>query len=201
MSTYVMSDIHGCYGAFMLMLRKIQFNKNDILICAGDYIDRGNKNFEMLNWIMHAPDNVIMIRGNHDEEYAANIDIMRSVCEKIKLDKGDMEEAGKLYQIVCEFAKENNCISFDYYGTVGQLINENRVTFSKLCQWTDKIKAMPYFYKLEEFFISPDSHQNHYPFLPHSAKIGMNSSDEVHSEAYTRASITEQKKTGTLKGE
>lgn len=63
-----MSDIHGCYDEFIQMLRKIQFNSKDLLICAGDYIDRGPKNFEMLNWIIHAPSNVVLVRGNHDEE-------------------------------------------------------------------------------------------------------------------------------------
>ena len=40
MSTYVMSDIHGCYSELMKMLEKIKFDpKKDELIIAGDIID------------------------------------------------------------------------------------------------------------------------------------------------------------------
>ena len=39
MSTYVMSDIHGCYNEFMDMINEINFSKEDKLIIAGDYID------------------------------------------------------------------------------------------------------------------------------------------------------------------
>ncbi|CCY76703.1 calcineurin-like phosphoesterase [Eshraghiella crossota CAG:259] len=33
----------------------------------------------MMEWIMNAPSNVIFVRGNHDEEFAAAIDIMKSI--------------------------------------------------------------------------------------------------------------------------
>ena len=49
MSTYVISDIHGCFSAFQRMLEKINFSDNDKLIIAGDIIDRGPENYEMLN--------------------------------------------------------------------------------------------------------------------------------------------------------
>ena len=69
MNTYVMSDIHGCYDEFQQMLEKIHFSDRDLLICAGDYIDRGTKNYEMMSWISNAPENVVFVRGNHDEEF------------------------------------------------------------------------------------------------------------------------------------
>ena len=51
MSTYVMTDIHGHFDAMKRMLDKIGFSKEDRLICAGDYIDRGPNSYEMLRWI------------------------------------------------------------------------------------------------------------------------------------------------------
>lgn len=33
----------------------------------------------MMERIMNAPSNVIFVRGNHDEEFAATIDIMKSI--------------------------------------------------------------------------------------------------------------------------
>ncbi len=148
MSTYVMSDIHGCYDEFISMLKKIQFSQNDILVCAGDYIDRGTKNFEMMKWIMNAPDNIVFVRGNHDEEYAANIDIMRNICNKAELNSGDVADSKTLYQAVTLLCKENGNSFFDYYGTIGKLINDENVAFSELCRWSDKISEMPYFHKM-----------------------------------------------------
>ncbi len=149
MSTYVMSDIHGCYDEFQQMLRKIQFCENDLLICAGDYIDRGTKNYEMMQWMLHAPDNVIFVRGNHDEEYLANISIMRSACEKAGLDVHDIKDSKLLYETVKKLAEQKENSVFDYYGTIEKLIHESLVPFSVLCRWAEKVEKMPYYYTLE----------------------------------------------------
>ena len=41
MSTYVMSDIHGCKAEFDEMLNKISFTDYDELYIIGDVCDRG----------------------------------------------------------------------------------------------------------------------------------------------------------------
>ncbi len=51
MSTYVISDIHGCFDEFQTMLGRIGLTAEDRLILAGDYIDRGKQNLEMLRWL------------------------------------------------------------------------------------------------------------------------------------------------------
>ena len=61
MSTYVMTDIHGHFDAMKRMLDKIGFSKEDRLICAGDYIDRGPNSYEMLRWIESPGENIIQI--------------------------------------------------------------------------------------------------------------------------------------------
>ena len=45
---YVMSDIHGCYDKYKLMLDKIQFSENDILYILGDVVDRGAYGIKIL---------------------------------------------------------------------------------------------------------------------------------------------------------
>ena len=70
MGTYVMSDLHGCFTAFQEMLEKIGFNKNDRLIIAGDMIDRGPENLEMLKWMEKKPENVEILMGNHEYDFA-----------------------------------------------------------------------------------------------------------------------------------
>ena len=53
MGSYVISDIHGCYDELIRMLEKINLEDSDTLICAGDYVDKGPKNAEVLEWIMN----------------------------------------------------------------------------------------------------------------------------------------------------
>lgn len=149
MNTYVMSDIHGCYDEFQQMLEKIHFSDRDLLICAGDYIDRGTKNYEMMSWISNAPENVVFVRGNHDEEFLTNIRIMKYVCDEAELDENSIEDSITLYKAVQEFAEQNNNKFFDYYGTIGKLINEELVPFALLCDWAKIVERMPYFYKTD----------------------------------------------------
>ena len=64
MSAYIMTDIHGHYDDMREMFEKIGFSADDRLICAGDYIDRGPKSYEMLRWTEAPGENVILVRGN-----------------------------------------------------------------------------------------------------------------------------------------
>ena len=41
MSTYVMSDLHGNYEAYINMLKKIDLKDSDMLYILGDVLDRG----------------------------------------------------------------------------------------------------------------------------------------------------------------
>lgn len=148
MSTYVMSDIHGCYDEFMDMLKKIDFTVDDKLIIAGDYIDRGTQSYEMLRWIENKPDNVILLRGNHDEEFAYCVDLMGILFEQKDLPFDSIEATEKIYNLLSELAEEKLSISvFDYYGTIGKLIGEHQVTMEQLDTWNDVIREMPYVHK------------------------------------------------------
>lgn len=65
MSTYVMSDLHGCYEAYRAMLEEIKFSDEDFLYILGDIIDRGRKPVKILLDIMSRP-NVAVLAGNHE---------------------------------------------------------------------------------------------------------------------------------------
>ena len=64
MSTYVISDIHGNYNAYMDMLKKIQFDDDDILYILGDILDRGPNPIQVILDVMKRP-NVEVLAGNH----------------------------------------------------------------------------------------------------------------------------------------
>lgn len=73
MSTYVMSDIHGCYDEFIKMLDKIKFNDKDKLYILGDIIDRGPEPIKLVKYIMSHP-NCILIKGNHEQMFLEHYD-------------------------------------------------------------------------------------------------------------------------------
>ncbi len=65
MSTYVISDLHGCLDEFRTMLDLINFTDYDELYINGDVCDRGKRPIELLRLIM-AHKNMHLIFGNHD---------------------------------------------------------------------------------------------------------------------------------------
>lgn len=152
MSNYVISDIHGCYEEFLKMLEKINFSDTDSLILAGDYIDRGRNSYEMLKWIEHCPENVRLIKGNHEEEFASCIDLMVRLDEKEGLgtDYCSHEETAVLYSSVKYFLKNEGLAGsyFDLYGTINSLVNDSGVTLQDLCRWVEIICRMPYYREL-----------------------------------------------------
>jgi serine/threonine protein phosphatase 1 len=64
------SDIHGCYDTFRsLLLTHVKLTRSDKLILLGDYIDRGGKSREVIDFIIDLINtgyDVIPLAGNHE---------------------------------------------------------------------------------------------------------------------------------------
>lgn len=142
MSTYVMSDIHGCYDEMQMMLEQIQFSTDDKLILAGDYIDRGYQSYEMLNWIMTCPDNVILLRGNHDQEFVYHVELMQKMCAKQEMDAASVEDTARMYMLISRRGIETS--QFDRYGTIRELIEKKQVVLTQFTAWEEAICKMPF---------------------------------------------------------
>ena len=65
---YVISDIHGYYGLFTALMKKIGFSDKDELYICGDIIDKGMESVRLLRHVASMP-NVHAIRGNHEEAF------------------------------------------------------------------------------------------------------------------------------------
>lgn len=71
---YAIGDIHGCYDLLLNMHRTIQkdmvsFNGRKVLIFLGDYVDRGDKSKDVVEWLSHYQEKdveVIFLKGNHE---------------------------------------------------------------------------------------------------------------------------------------
>ena len=65
MATYVISDIHGQYGAYRRLLKEINFKDSDTMYVLGDVIDRGNEGIEVIRDLMGRK-NIELFLGNHE---------------------------------------------------------------------------------------------------------------------------------------
>ncbi len=66
---FVVSDIHGHYTLLKEALANAGFdnkNENHLLICCGDYFDRGNENVEVLKFFERL-NHKVLLRGNHED--------------------------------------------------------------------------------------------------------------------------------------
>lgn len=66
---FCISDIHGHYTILKSALQNAGFdrkNPDHLLVCCGDYFDRGNENYNVLKFL-DCIDNKILIRGNHED--------------------------------------------------------------------------------------------------------------------------------------
>ena len=67
---FAIGDIHGCFDSLKeLVENKIQLQKNDKFILLGDYIDRGDKSKEVVDFIIKLQEqgfDIIPLMGNHE---------------------------------------------------------------------------------------------------------------------------------------
>lgn len=67
MSTWVIGDIQGCWRTLERLLKRISYDASrDRLWLAGDLVNRGPSNVEVLRWARAQGDRVTAILGNHD---------------------------------------------------------------------------------------------------------------------------------------
>ncbi len=82
MRTIVIGDIHGCYDELKDLIETLEtegeYNKGiDKLVFLGDYIDRGDKSKQVIEFIRNLQmnnDNVIALMGNHEDMLLSYLD-------------------------------------------------------------------------------------------------------------------------------
>lgn len=66
---FVVSDVHGFYSQLKEALDQAGFDKDNedhLLVCCGDYFDRGNENMQVLQFFERLRHKVLL-RGNHED--------------------------------------------------------------------------------------------------------------------------------------
>lgn len=131
---FVVSDIHGHYTLLKAALDKAGFDKDNpghLLICCGDYFDRGDENMEVLKFFERLKHKVLL-RGNHEDMLQnllqtgklqrhhyinGTISTLRNIFGKYSIDteNDNIDFSGKtsITKRLCEFIEE----TVDYYET------------------------------------------------------------------------------------
>ncbi|MCR5665187.1 MAG: metallophosphoesterase [Eubacterium sp.] len=150
MSTYVISDIHGCYNQFQTMLEKINLSAKDQLILGGDYIDRGPDSVKMLRWLENRPANVICIKGNHDVEFASYVALMKRVMKEqaLTIDKSRPDATALLCELTSGVMAEKGFPYFDWYHTIQKMTANEGVGMEQLERWAEMLTDLPYTYEM-----------------------------------------------------
>jgi len=147
MATYVVSDIHGCYSAFQSLLDKIQFDSElDELIIAGDIIDRGQENYQMLEYAASKPKNVTFLMGNHDYGFIEYTKELLRLYSSKKVPE-DVTLQTLVRNSSYNYLFHNNVL--DHYDTIRKLIMDKKhpVTLDDFRRWKNIIKKFPYYVK------------------------------------------------------
>ena len=131
---FVVSDVHGHYTILKEALDRAGFDKDNedhLLICCGDYFDRGNENVEVLRFFERVK-NKVLLRGNHEDMLLkllqtgklqqhhyinGTMRTLESFFGKYSIDPVDdtIDFSGKtrITDRICEFIEE----TVDYYET------------------------------------------------------------------------------------
>lgn len=94
MRTLVISDIHGCLNEFLELLDLVNYQAvKDRLILLGDYVDRGPNSKEVVQKVLELAenDNVINLRGNHDQRLISLIEDKNPDTQDIFIKYGGWE--------------------------------------------------------------------------------------------------------------
>lgn len=66
---FAIGDIHGNYLSFKSIVEQFKYKKQDTIVLLGDYIDRGQGSYEVIEYILELKTkcNLITLRGNHEQ--------------------------------------------------------------------------------------------------------------------------------------
>ncbi len=92
MATYCISDLHGRYDLFMMLLEKIEFDhKKDVLYLLGDAIDGAYGGIKIIQYFMVHEDSCKLIKGNHEAYFIKSIPIYDVIMSDSKLRESIIE--------------------------------------------------------------------------------------------------------------
>lgn len=87
MNYFAIGDIHGEYDKLKALVERLTIEPDDVLVFLGDYIDRGEKVFETIEYLVELGDkhNCVFLLGNHEDMF---MDYLSRLHERLFLHNG-----------------------------------------------------------------------------------------------------------------
>lgn len=87
MDYFAIGDIHGEFFKLSRLIQRLHIKKDDVLVFIGDYIDRGNMSFEVMDLLLEYQKkyNCVFLKGNHEEMF---MDFLSGINERLFLHNG-----------------------------------------------------------------------------------------------------------------
>lgn len=150
MNYYAISDIHGYLDVLKDTLKLIDLNKDNKLIMLGDYIDYGNKSYDVLLFIKNLQEKygekIIILRGNHEELFlewlSSPIDFVNYFSEDIELVTVKSFLNSKQIETVLNYIRKNKIELASSYAA-----NIIKKEYSDLIVW---LRKLPYYYETDK---------------------------------------------------
>ena len=154
---FACSDIHGHATILKESLKQAGFevgNKNHLLVCLGDYFDRGEESLEAFQFLKSLGDQVVCLYGNHEEFTEKFLEGPVSTFNFIyngfnkTLDSFlQQTRAFETYSIIKneDFSDD---LWYEFTSKSRKKINEN---FPDLISW---IKSMPYYFETKNYIFT-----------------------------------------------
>ena len=81
MDIYAVGDIHGQFFKLKKLMERLFIKKNDLVVFLGDYIDRGEMVYEVIEFLVNFSKNhnCVFLIGNHEDMF---IDYLSGINEK-----------------------------------------------------------------------------------------------------------------------
>lgn len=142
--TLVISDIHGCYESFNLLLHTAGYDaQKDQLILLGDFVDRGPNSRQVVEQVIgmvHAGQ-AVALRGNHDQRF---LEIMDGTASERAAQKF-FEHGG--HQTLISYCSDTGLWNRDYDVTrLGPVRNFIQQTYGHHLHF---LRQLPYYYEDE----------------------------------------------------
>ena len=137
---YIFGDIHGCFDPLEKFFKEHPFSRTNLYVFCGDYLDRGPKNFETIEFLtkFSDEDNVMFLEGNHNwEKYWANDEVdkihskeflVNTVNQINKFDKSKVREWCRRW-IQMAYLEFNNKKYFITHAGFGFFPGEDKLRF------------------------------------------------------------------------
>ena len=124
---FAIGDIHGCFNTFESLLEDIlMLKREDQIFLLGDYIDRGPRNREVLDYIIELMEDgyqIFPLMGNHEYFVLRDLEFI---------------EKTKVVSHIRDLIESKDLLDSNY--NLGQ-------------RYVDFIKRLPYYYELDNFIL------------------------------------------------